>query len=43
VITRGDCQLEIWGVEAEQRAFEKAFGKDLVLEVIEMKPEEKIQ
>ena len=41
VITRGDCQLEIWGVEAEQRAFEKAFGKDLVLEVIEMKPEEK--
>jgi len=33
VVTRGDCQLEIWGVEAEKRAFEKIFGKKLVLEI----------
>ncbi len=32
VVARGDCQLEIWGVEAEKRAFEKIFGKELVLE-----------
>jgi exopolyphosphatase/guanosine-5'-triphosphate,3'-diphosphate pyrophosphatase len=35
VIARGDCQLEIWGVEAEKRAFEKIFGKSLVLERIQ--------
>ncbi len=33
VLTRGDCQLEIWGVEAEKKAFEKIFGKRLVLEM----------
>ncbi len=33
VITRGDCQLEIWGVEAEKKAFLKIFGKKLVLEM----------
>ncbi len=33
VVTRGDCQLEIWGVEAERKAFEKIFGKKLVLEM----------
>jgi exopolyphosphatase/guanosine-5'-triphosphate,3'-diphosphate pyrophosphatase len=32
VVTRGDCQLEIWGVEAEKKAFENIFGKKLVLE-----------
>jgi len=32
VVARGDCQLEIWGVEAEKKAFEKIFGKELVLE-----------
>lgn len=32
VVARGDCQLEIWGVESEKRAFEKIFGKRLVLE-----------
>ena len=32
VVARGDCQLEIWGVEAEKKAFEKIFGRELVLE-----------
>jgi exopolyphosphatase/guanosine-5'-triphosphate,3'-diphosphate pyrophosphatase len=36
VIARGDCQLEIWGVEAEKKAFEKIFGKQLVIERIQM-------
>lgn len=31
VIARGDCQLEIWGVEAEKKAFEKTFGRRLVI------------
>jgi exopolyphosphatase/guanosine-5'-triphosphate,3'-diphosphate pyrophosphatase len=35
VVTRGDCQLEIWGVEAEKKAFEKIFGKELLLERIQ--------
>ena len=35
VITRGDCQLEIWGVEAEKKAFEKIFGKELLLKRIQ--------
>ncbi|HNX17180.1 MAG TPA: Ppx/GppA phosphatase family protein [Methanoregula sp.] len=34
VKSQGDCQLELWGVEAEQRAFEKVFSKHLVPEVI---------
>jgi len=33
VVTRGDCQLEIWGVEAEKKAFEKIFSKKLVLNI----------
>jgi exopolyphosphatase/guanosine-5'-triphosphate,3'-diphosphate pyrophosphatase len=37
VVARGDCQLEIWGVEAEKKAFEKIFGKKLVLERIQMR------
>jgi exopolyphosphatase / guanosine-5'-triphosphate,3'-diphosphate pyrophosphatase len=36
VIARGDCQLEIWGVEAERKAFEKIFAKQLVIERIQM-------
>jgi exopolyphosphatase / guanosine-5'-triphosphate,3'-diphosphate pyrophosphatase len=35
VVARGDCQLEIWGVEAERKAFEKIFGKHLVIERIQ--------
>ncbi|HSA37289.1 MAG TPA: Ppx/GppA phosphatase family protein [Methanoregula sp.] len=34
VTTRGDCQLEIWGVEAEKKAFEKVLKKQLVIERI---------
>jgi exopolyphosphatase / guanosine-5'-triphosphate,3'-diphosphate pyrophosphatase len=34
VVARGDCQLEIWGVDSEKKAFEKIFGKKLVLERI---------
>ncbi len=34
VVARGDCQLEIWGVEAEKKAFEKIFGKQLLIERI---------
>jgi len=34
IIAESDCQLEIWGAEAEQRAFEKVFGKHLTIEVI---------
>ncbi len=36
IVARGDCQLEIWGVEAEKKAFEKMFEKKLVLERIQM-------
>jgi exopolyphosphatase / guanosine-5'-triphosphate,3'-diphosphate pyrophosphatase len=34
IIAANDCQLEVWGVEAEQRAFEKVFSKHLAIEVI---------
>jgi exopolyphosphatase/guanosine-5'-triphosphate,3'-diphosphate pyrophosphatase len=34
VVARGDCQLEIWGVEAEKKAFEKVFRKTLIIERI---------
>jgi exopolyphosphatase / guanosine-5'-triphosphate,3'-diphosphate pyrophosphatase len=33
IVAQNDCQLEIWGVEAEQRAFEKVFGKSFVVKV----------
>jgi len=35
---RGECQLEIWGIENEKRAFEKAFGRKLVFTVMENPP-----
>lgn len=35
VVAHGDCQLEIWGVEAEKKAFEKIFGKQLFLERVQ--------
>lgn len=35
VVARGDCQLEIWSVEAEKKAFEKIFEKQLVIERIQ--------
>jgi len=34
IVARGDCQLEIWGIESERRSFEKVFGRNLVFEVI---------
>jgi len=35
VVARGDCQLEIWGVEAEKKAFEKTFGLQLAIERVQ--------
>jgi exopolyphosphatase / guanosine-5'-triphosphate,3'-diphosphate pyrophosphatase len=35
VVARGDCQLEIWGIEGEKKAFEKIFLKKLVFEIID--------
>jgi exopolyphosphatase / guanosine-5'-triphosphate,3'-diphosphate pyrophosphatase len=35
VVARGDCQLEIWGIEGEKKAFEKIFGKKLIFEIID--------
>jgi exopolyphosphatase / guanosine-5'-triphosphate,3'-diphosphate pyrophosphatase len=35
IIARGDCQLEIWGIESERKAFEKAFGRALIFSVID--------
>ena len=34
VVTRGDCQLEIWGVEAEKKAFERIFSKKLSIQMM---------
>jgi len=39
VVARGDCQLEIWGIESEKKAFEKIFAKKLVFEVIDSRLE----
>ena len=35
VVARGDCQLEIWGVEAEKKAFEKVFSRQLKIDRIQ--------
>jgi hypothetical protein len=35
VVARGDCQLEIWGIEGEKKAFEKIFSKKLIFEIID--------
>ena len=35
VVARGDCQLELWGVEAERKAFEKVFGRQLLIDNIQ--------
>ncbi|MDD1694257.1 MAG: Ppx/GppA family phosphatase, partial [Methanoregula sp.] len=35
IITRGDCQMEMWGIEGEKKAFEKAFCRKLVFDVID--------
>lgn len=35
IVARGDCQLEIWGIEAERKAFLKIFGKRLVIQRVQ--------
>jgi exopolyphosphatase/guanosine-5'-triphosphate,3'-diphosphate pyrophosphatase len=35
IIARGDCQLEIWGIESEKKAFEKIFGRKLIVDLID--------
>jgi exopolyphosphatase/guanosine-5'-triphosphate,3'-diphosphate pyrophosphatase len=34
VVARGDCQLEIWGIESEKKAFEKVFGKKIIFDIL---------
>ncbi|MFA4849173.1 MAG: Ppx/GppA phosphatase family protein [Methanoregula sp.] len=34
IVARGDCQLEIWGIESEKKAFEKVFGKKIIFDII---------
>jgi exopolyphosphatase/guanosine-5'-triphosphate,3'-diphosphate pyrophosphatase len=34
IVAENDCQLEIWGAEAEQRTFERVFQKRLKIDVI---------
>jgi len=34
IIAQNDCQLEIWGVESEKKAFEKVFSRRLSLRTI---------
>ncbi len=35
IVARGDCQLEIWGIENERKAFEKVFGRTLAFSMID--------
>jgi len=39
IIARGDCQLEIWGIENERKAFEKVFGRTLAFSIIDSQTE----
>ncbi len=34
IVARGDCQLEIWGIESEKKAFEKVFGKRILFDIL---------
>ena len=34
IVARGDCHLELWGIDGEKKAFEKVFSKKLVFEVL---------
>ena len=34
IVARGDCQLEIWGIEGEKKAFEKVFGKRIIFDIL---------
>ncbi len=33
ILSKGECQLECWGVEADGKAFQKAYGRVLVTDV----------
>lgn len=35
ITARGDCQLEIWGIESEMKAFAKVFSKKLVIDIVD--------
>lgn len=34
IIARGDCQLEVWGIESERKAFEKVFAKKIFFDIL---------
>jgi exopolyphosphatase/guanosine-5'-triphosphate,3'-diphosphate pyrophosphatase len=34
----GDCQLELWGVQSNQAAFEKELGRAIVMDLVADKP-----
>ena len=34
IVARGDCPLEIWGIESERKAFEKVFDRKIVFEIL---------
>jgi exopolyphosphatase/guanosine-5'-triphosphate,3'-diphosphate pyrophosphatase len=34
IVARGDCPLEIWGIESEKKSFEKVFGKKIIFDII---------
>jgi exopolyphosphatase/guanosine-5'-triphosphate,3'-diphosphate pyrophosphatase len=34
IIARGDCQLEMWGIESEKKAFEKVFGRKIFFDIL---------
>jgi exopolyphosphatase/guanosine-5'-triphosphate,3'-diphosphate pyrophosphatase len=40
VVARSDCQLEIWGIEGEKKAFEKKFGKRLIFKIVDSRDQE---
>jgi len=35
ILARGDCQLEIWGIENERKAFLKVFGRALTFSMVD--------
>ena len=34
IVARGDCQLEMWGIESEKKAFEKVFLKRIFFDIL---------
>ena len=35
VVSRGDCHLELWGIEGEKKSFEKVFSHRLIFDIIQ--------